>query len=218
MNNIKKVTTEENLNIVSEAIQKSLLSEFAYASTGYDIEEGVSINVDVNDINLIEYIELEEIYYILHSKENARKFYKDLVTRIKEQYNKIVELKDNFNTPTNLENIKKTDFLLMLEQDLQDILNDKYVGKNYDSKRHRTLGKTTSLAYLSMKYDIPIILSNPTIKKIVEKDFPEARLIDFSKFERGVLKEDIVLVDELNPDEFYEVQQTGVKFLGFVRY
>lgn len=218
MNNTKKVTTEENLNIVSEAIQKSLLSDFAYVSTGYDIEEGVSINVDVNDINLIEYIELDEIDYILHSKENARKFYRDLVRRLKTQHIKIVDLKDNFITPTNLENIKKTDFLLMLEQNLQDILNDKYVGKIYDSERHRVLGKTTSLAYLSMKYDIPIILSNPAMEKIIERDFPEARLINFSKFVRGVLKEDIVLVDELDSDKICEVQQTGVKFLGFVRY
>lgn len=214
-----RIVSESKLNIVVQALKNALFNEFEYVSVDGDMDDGISVTVSNNDnIDVIEYIDFEDIDYMMPSKQNARKFYRDLVTRLKIQHIKIVELKDNFTTPTNLENIKKTDFLLMLEQDLQDILNDKYVGKNYDSKRHRALGKTTSLVYLSMKYDIPIILSNSTIKKIVERDFPEARLIDFSKFKRGVLKEDIVLVDELDPDEFYEVQQTGVKFLGFVRY
>lgn len=214
-----RIVSESKLNIVVQALKNALFNEFEYVSVDGDMDDGISVTVSNNDnIDVIEYVDFEDIDYMMPSKHNARKFYRDLVRRLKTQHIKIEDLKDNFITPTNLENIKKTDFLLMLEQDLQDILNDKYVGKNYHSERHRALGKTTSLAYLSMKYDIPIILSNPTMKKIVERDFPEARLIDFSKFERGVLKEDIVLVDELNPDEFYEVQQTGVKFLGFVRY
>lgn len=214
-----RIVSESKLNIVVQALKNALFNEFEYVSVDEDMDDGISVTVSNNDnIDVVENIDFEDIDYMMHSKHNARKFYRDLVTRLKTQHIKIADLKDNFTTPTNLENIKKTDFLLMLEQNLQDILNDKYVGKNYHSKHHRALGKTTSLAYLSIKYDIPIILSNPAMKKIIERDFPEARLITCSKFERGGLKEDIVLIDELDFDEFYKVQQTGVKFLGFVRY
>lgn len=219
MKDNNRIVSESKLNIIAQALKNALLNDFEYVSVDEDIDDGISVIVSSDDvIDVIEYVDFEDINYIMESPSNARKFYRGLVSRLKTQHIKIVDLKENFTTPTNLENIKKTDFLLTLEKDFEDISNGKYVGKDYDSGYHRMLGKTTSLAYLSMKYNVPILVSKAYMKKFIERDFPEAEIITFSDFKRGGLDKDIFLIDELSFDEFYEVQRHGVKYLGFVRY
>lgn len=78
---------------------------------------------------------------------------------------------------------------------------------------NRCTGKTSTLAYLAIEKDLPLIVSNKSMRKMLKNKFPYLKVTSVEDFSNYTIEDEIVLIDEVGIDQLYSEDIVSVDAL-----
>ncbi|AFV50824.1 hypothetical protein F867_gp034 [Staphylococcus phage JD007] len=206
----------KGINIETYSIIARIKKQTGWGDKGDSFEISISYKAD-KDPRTVRYITTE--ITIDYSSNNP----KEILLQLKEKIFSIVE--EQVETDNDfIESIKEINSTKELEK-LKPYINNEYYSmfKSSIEKEipvalssevlNRCTGKTSTLAYLALEKDLPLVVSNEPMRKMLKNKFPHLRVASAEDYSNYDIKGEIVLIDEVDIDQLYSADKVSVDAL-----
>ncbi|QVD58159.1 hypothetical protein BT3_198 [Staphylococcus phage BT3] len=193
-------------------IKKSVCSGIENAD--FEVRINYTADKDPNYIRTINSIIFVD-YSNRNPKEILLQFKEKILSIVKEQVeidNDFIEAIKDINTNHELEKLEPfinkeyySMFKSSIEKEVPVALSSEVL--------NRCTGKTSTLAYLAIEKDLPLIVSNNSMMKMLKKDYPSVKVSSVEDFSNYNIKGEIVLIDEVDVDQLYSADRVSVDAL-----
>ncbi|AUV56939.1 hypothetical protein LM12_0034 [Staphylococcus phage vB_SauM_LM12] len=193
-------------------IKKSVCSGIENAD--FEVRINYIADKDPNYIRTINSIIFVD-YSNRNPKEILLQFKEKILSIVKEQVeidNDFIEAIKDINTNHELEKLEPyinkeyySMFKSSIEKEVPVALSSEVL--------NRCTGKTSTLAYLAIEKDLPLVVSNNSMMKMLKKDYPSVKVSSVEDFSNYNIKGEIVLIDEVDVDQLYSADRVSVDAL-----
>lgn len=193
-------------------IKKSVYS--GIENSDFEVRINYTADKDPNYIRTINSIIFVD-YSNRNPKEILLQFKEKILSIVKEQVeidNDFIEAIKDINTSNELEKLEPfinkeyySMFKSSIEKEVPVALSSEVL--------NRCTGKTSTLAYLAIEKDLPLIVSNNSMMKMLKKDYPSIKVSSVEDFSNYNVKGEIVLIDEVDIDQLYSADRVSVDAL-----
>ncbi|QKE56252.1 metalloprotease [Staphylococcus phage Metroid] len=206
----------EGIKIETYSIIAHIKKQTGWGDKGDSFEIRISYIAD-KDPRTVRYITTE--ITVDYSSNNP----KEILLQLKDKIFSIVE--EQVETDNDfIESIKEINSTKELEK-LKPYINNEYYSmfKSSIEKEipvalssevlNRCTGKTSTLAYLALEKDLPLVVSNEPMRKMLKNKFPHLRVSSAEDYSNYDIKGEIVLIDEVDIDQLYSADKVSVDAL-----
>ncbi|UYD72247.1 hypothetical protein [Staphylococcus phage LJT-1] len=204
------------INIETYSIIAYINKQISWGNEGDSFEVGISYKADKDPVRLRRITsEISVDYSSSNPKEILIQLKDKIFSIVKEQVktdNDFIDAIKEINSDKELEKLEPfinkeyySMFKSSIEKEVPVALSSEVL--------NRCTGKTSTLAYLAIEKDLPLIVSNNSMMKMIKKDYPSIKVSSVEDFSNYNIKGEIVLIDDVDIDQLYSADRVSVDAL-----